>query len=70
MPHDPIEFTLLSAPAGAMPSRSARAGAAGPGWFDSSWDLQRGLEVCESWPADAPLHFWIESFLGRCSPGT
>jgi hypothetical protein len=37
---------------------------AGPGWFESSWDLRRGLEVSETWPADAPLAFWIEGFLG------
>lgn len=32
----------------------------GPGWFDSSWDLQRGLEVREGLPGDAQLHEWIE----------
>ena len=32
----------------------------GPGWFDSSWDLQRGLEVREGLPEDAKLHEWIE----------
>ena len=33
---------------------------AGPGWFDSSWDLQRGLDVREGLPDDAKLHEWIE----------
>ena len=37
--------------------------AAGPGWFDSSWDLQRGLEVRESWSGDERVHGWIEDFL-------
>ena len=37
--------------------------AAGPGWFDSSWDLQRGLEVRESWSDDERVHGWIEDFL-------
>jgi hypothetical protein len=32
----------------------------GPGWFDSSWDLQRGLDVREGLPDDAKLHEWIE----------
>ena len=36
---------------------------AGPGWFDSSWDLRRGLEVRESWSDDARVHGWIEDFL-------
>ena len=37
--------------------------AAGPGWFDSSWDLHRGLEVRESWSDDERVHGWIEDFL-------
>lgn len=28
----------------------------GPGWFDSSWELIRGLEVHEGLPVDARLH--------------
>lgn len=36
---------------------------AGPGWFDSSWDLRRGLEVRESWSDDARVHGWIDDFL-------
>jgi hypothetical protein len=40
-----------------------RSGVAGPGWFDSSWDLQHGLEVKEDWFGDERLHGWIESFL-------
>ncbi len=31
----------------------------GPGWFDSSWDLLRGLEVREGLPGDARLHEWL-----------
>jgi hypothetical protein len=37
--------------------------AAGPGWFDSSWDLRRGLEVRESWSDDERVQGWIEDFL-------
>lgn len=40
----------------------------GPGWFDSSWDLQRGLEVCEDLPADPCLRRSIELHMAieRC----
>jgi hypothetical protein len=31
----------------------------GPGWFDSSWDLVRGLEVREGLPGDARLNEWL-----------
>jgi len=31
----------------------------GPGWFDSSWELGRGLEVREGLPADAGLDEWL-----------
>ena len=34
-----------------------------PGWFDSSWELRRGLEVKEGWFGDDGLNGWIESFL-------
>ncbi len=33
----------------------------GPGWFDSSWDLVRGLEVREGVPDDAPLEAWLQA---------
>ena len=39
------------------------AGAVGPGWFDSSWDLHRGLEVREGWSGEERAHGWIEDFL-------
>jgi len=43
--------------------RERTGAAAGPGWFDSSWDLHRGLEVRESWSDDERVHSWIEDFL-------
>ena len=43
--------------------RERIAAAAGPGWFDSSWDLHRGLEVRESWSDADHVHGWIEDFL-------
>ena len=39
----------------AMPDPST-----GPGWYDSSWELRRGLVVREGLPADARLHEWLE----------
>jgi len=36
---------------------------AGPGWFDSSWELSRGLEVKESWTEDDRVSDWIDDFL-------
>ena len=35
----------------------------GPGWFDSSFDLRRGLEVSEGLPGDAGLHEWLGVYL-------
>ena len=37
----------------------------GPGWFDSSRELVRGLEVTESGPGDAALHEWVRLCLAR-----
>jgi hypothetical protein len=31
----------------------------GPGWFDSSWELENGLDVREGLPADAGLDEWL-----------
>jgi hypothetical protein len=36
---------------------------AGPGWFESSWELRRGLEVKEGWSEDDRVRDWIEDFL-------
>jgi len=37
----------------------------GPGWFDSSRELVRGLEVTESAPGDSALNEWIRLCLAR-----
>lgn len=48
-----------------------RSPTGGPGWFDSSWDLIRGLEVREGLPADAGLGEWLDVWLGpRFSTGS
>ena len=31
----------------------------GPGWFDSSWDLESGLDVREGLPGDARVSEWL-----------
>ena len=40
----------------------------GPGWFDSSWDLKRGLEVSEGPPANASVNEWVMGLLGPATP--
>ena len=65
MPHQSPELALV-----AIDTRSHRhegrervAAAAGPGWFDSSFDLHDGLEVREGWSDDDRVDGWIEDFL-------
>jgi hypothetical protein len=38
----------------------------GPGWFDSSWELVRGLEVTESCSGDVRLDAWLEACIETC----
>ena len=63
MPHRDLEFALVAA---TPPCRTAPAPSAvgGPGWFDSSWDLHRGLEVREGWSEESLVDRRIEDFLG------
>lgn len=56
-------LALMPGRAGLAASPGARS-TAGPGWFESSWDLRRGLEVREGGEADSGLRVWIEDFLG------
>ncbi|OYT99499.1 MAG: hypothetical protein CFE40_06555 [Burkholderiales bacterium PBB1] len=35
----------------------------GPGWYGSSWELGRGLEIAEAPDAEAELTLWIEACL-------
>ena len=37
----------------------------GPGWFDSSWDLEQGLLVREGPPGDARLLEWLDDCVAR-----
>ena len=65
MPHPFPELALV-----AIDTRPHRheglariSAAAGPGWFDSSWDLGHGLVVREGLPSDAGLNEWLELWL-------
>jgi len=35
----------------------------GPGWYDSSWELSRGLELVEVPDLEAELTLWLEACL-------
>ena len=37
----------------------------GPGWYDSSWELVRGLEMAEVPDLEAELSLWIEACLNQ-----
>ena len=56
--HEPAVLPMLPAAEVVLDDPAERLG--GPGWFDSSWDLQRGLEVREGLPGDPQLNEWIE----------
>ena len=56
--HESADIAMRPAPEVALDDPAERLG--GPGWFDSSWDLQRGLEVREGPPGDPQLNEWIE----------
>lgn len=40
----------------------------GPGWFDSSWDLDHGLEVDFALPGDPTFEAWLEAQLRALEP--
>ena len=56
--HESAVISMLPAAEVVLDDPAERLG--GPGWFDSSWDLQRGLEVREGLPGDPQLNEWIE----------
>lgn len=33
------------------------------GWFDSTWELQQGLDIAEGLPPDMPLEAWLQVYL-------
>ena len=46
-------------------AKNAEEASSGPGWFDSSRELVRGLEVTESAPGDSALNEWIRLCFAR-----
>jgi len=65
MPHHPTPLALVAIDSSPRrdDGREHAGRSAGPGWFDSSWDLHCGLEVREGWSDDERVHGWIEDFL-------
>lgn len=66
MPHESttqLALVAIDTPPDRRDRGERTGGGVGPGWFDSSWELQRGLEVRESWSADERVGGWIEDFL-------
>jgi hypothetical protein len=66
MPQNTPELALVADDA--TPSRRDQhnlphGAGSGPGWFESSWDLRRGLDVREGWSEDEGVRGWIEDFL-------
>ena len=47
-----------------------RSRPAGPGWFDSSWELRSGLQVDEGLPTDLGVCAWIETWLQLVGGGS
>ena len=58
-PHAASE--LILSPFDAKSQRRDAAMPCGPGWFDSSFDLRCGLDVCDNGPEDASVEVWIEA---------
>jgi len=70
MPNQSPQFALVAVDTpplrdalGATHLLHRAATSTGPGWFDSSWELRRGLEVKEGWSEDDRVRDWIEDFL-------
>jgi hypothetical protein len=50
------------------PPRDATVQHGGPGWYESSHELRRGLKVLEGLPSDTPLEDWLGLWLSS-EPG-
>jgi hypothetical protein len=64
--HPSRHLTLIpiaAAPVPAAPREGHARGQIGAGWFDSSWELRRGLEVREECAADVELRAWVDQFV-------
>ncbi|MDQ6639793.1 MAG: hypothetical protein M3Z15_09055 [Pseudomonadota bacterium] len=64
MPHRTSQLALVAIDTALpRPDPGGDARVCGPGWFDSSWELHRGLEVREGWSDDDRIRHWIDDFL-------
>lgn len=54
----PISVAPGSTEAGAVVTASSSAG-----WFESTWELQQGLDMAEGLPGDMPLEAWLQVYL-------
>lgn len=57
-----VSAVPVSDPPGAAIGRPTEGG---PGWYDSSWELVRGLEIAEVPDLEAELAQWIEACLNQ-----
>jgi hypothetical protein len=63
MSNPPAALALVAVSPPQHGDHAERVGGAGPGWFASSWDLRRGLEVREDWSDDDRVRAWVDDFL-------
>ena len=63
MPQPASPLALVAVPASTCLSRREGGRVEGPGWFDSSFELRRGLDVSERWSDDDRVRSWVEDFL-------
>jgi hypothetical protein len=47
----------------AEPAAEAVFDAVAAGWFESTWELQQGLDIAEGLPQDMPLEAWLQVYL-------
>ncbi len=55
--------TIALAPEPRAALEPPAAAPAGAGWFESTWELQQGLDLAEGLPVDMPLEAWLEVYL-------
>ena len=48
---------------GSLHVEVAAGEAVSSGWFDSTWELSKGLDISEGMPADLPLDGWLQLYL-------
>lgn len=59
----PAGVSSLALEAAVSPTPQPAADDRSGGWFDSTWELQQGLDVAEGLPPDMPLEAWLQVYL-------